>query len=144
MLDFHLSTSVDSTVPPERWIASLSNGETIHENIVHGAPPAWERLRLYVMDKAVSITCLRLLIAGTEVKLPRGAEGYLQKKIAWTNLKQSGVKKCIGYTQGGRALIYEVSSDRDSVTKRTVDPGDPFTIYRKDIRDAKKLSVLPS
>jgi hypothetical protein len=135
MQEYGLAKTVDSTVPKERWIASLSNGETVHENVIKNDRPAWERLTDYILDNNLSITCLRLIIAGTEVKLPSGAEGYLQKKIAWTNMVQSGVKKCIGYTQAGLALIYEVSSDRDSITKRTVDPGAPFTIYRKDVRD---------
>lgn len=134
--NYNLARSVNSKVPKERWVASLSNGETIHENHVEGFPSAWERLKAYCEDNNLSITNLRLLIANTEVKLPSGQEGYLQKKIAWTNMVLGGVRKCIGYVQNGLSLIYEISSDGDSIVRRGKDPGEPFVIYRKDIRDA--------
>lgn len=133
---YGLADCVDSTVPKERWIASLSTGQTIHENHREGLKPAWERLARYCEETGVSITNLRLLIAGTEIKLPAGQQGYVQKKVAWSNMVQGGVRKCIGYVQDGRALIYEASSDGDSLTIRGTDPGAPWTIYRKDIRDA--------
>ncbi len=85
----------------------------------------------------MSITNLRLLIANTVVKLPSAQQGYLQKKIAWTNMVVGGVKKCIGYVQNGLSLIYEISSDGESVARRGLDPGEPWVIYHKDIRDKK-------
>lgn len=131
-LDFKLATSVDSSVPKERWIASLSNGETIHENNFKHLVPAWERLSKFCEATGLYITKLRLLIAGTEVKLPSHQEGYLQKKIAWTTMQQNGVSKCVGYVQNGLALIYKVSSDKDFTSERTIDPGRPWTIYRTE------------
>lgn len=135
-MDYALARSVDSSVPKERWVASLSNGETIFENHVKGRGPAWQRLADYCVANGLSVTNLRLQIAGVEIKLPANQEGYIQKKVAWTNMVQQGVRKCIGYAQGGLSLIYEVSSDKDSMVIRGKDPGQPWTIYRKDIRDA--------
>lgn len=131
---YNLARKVDSTVPKERWIASLSNGETIHENHVEGEISAWERLTQYCEDKNLYLTNLRLLIANTEIKLPSGQEGYLQKKVAWTNMTVGGVRKCIGYVQNGLSLIYEISSDGDSVVKRGLDPGEPWVIYKKEVQ----------
>lgn len=143
MKDYMLSKKVDATVPKERWVASLSNGETIYEDEKPGEIPAWERLGYYCADNELSITNLRLHIAGTEVKLPGKRQGYLQKKVAWTiNGKIGGVRKCIGYVQDGLALIYEVDSNRGSRTIRTVDPGEPFTIYRADIRNERLADAI--
>lgn len=133
---YSLATSPDDpTVLKERWVACLSDGTTIHENAVEDELAAWTRLSHYCKDAGLSINSLSLLIAGTEIKLPEGQEGYLQKKVAWASPGAQGVRKCIGYVLAGRALIYEVSSDRDSVVIRGVDPGEPFTIYSKHIRD---------
>lgn len=137
-MDYKLSKRVDSTVPFNRWVASLSNGETIFENEIPGEDPSWVRLARYVEDNGLSITNLRLQIGGTEVKLPAGAQGYIQKKVAWVLSNGTcGIRKCIGYCQDGLALIYEVDEARGSRTNRTVDPGSPQTIYRADIRAAK-------
>jgi len=134
-MDYKLSRKVDASVPRNRWVASLSNGETIYENEIEGEPPAWARLARYVEDKNLSITNLRLQIANTEVKLPAGRQGYIQKKVAWLlSNGVHGVRKCIGYVQDGLALIYEVDEYRGSKTSRTVDPGAPQTIYRADLR----------
>jgi len=106
MKDYMLSRKVGPCVPNERWVASLSNGETIHEDETPGVRPAWERLSEYVKDNDLSITGLRLFIANTEVKLPSGQEGYIQKKVAWTlGGVVGGTRKCIGYCQKGLALI---------------------------------------
>ncbi len=134
-----LSRKVDPDVPKNRWVASLSNGETIYENVFKNVEPAWGRLARYCEDHDLSITALRLNIANTEVKVPSGQEGYIQKKVAWTlGGIIGGTRICIGYVQGGLALIYEVDTEMGSRTKRTVDPGEPWTIYRADIRKAKE------
>lgn len=134
-MNYRLSRKVDADVPKERWIASLSNGETIYENNFKDELPAWERLGQYCEDNDLSITSLRLQIAGTEVKLPSGQQGYIQKKIAWTvGGTTGGLRRCIGYSQDGLALIHEVDNQRGSRTQRTVDPGAPWTIYRADRR----------
>lgn len=137
-MDIPLSRNVDGFVPKDRWIASLSNGETIYEDERRGLEPTWVRLRSYCTQNDLSITNLRLQIAGTEIKLPSGQQGYLQKKVAWCNPCFGGIRKCIGYVQDGLALIYQADESRDSRTIRTVDPGEPFVIYKKEIRDKQK------
>ena len=137
-----LARRVNHTVPSTRWVVSLSNGETIYENEIKDCGPAWERLSRYCQDKNISITNLRLQIAGTEVKLPAGQQGYLQKKVAWAlSGGSNGVRHCIGYVQDGLALIYEVDIQKGSRTQRTVDPGEPFSIYRADIREKCDESI---
>jgi hypothetical protein len=137
--DYMLSRKVGPNVPRDRWVASLSNGETIYEDETKGERPSWERLSEYCVDNDLSITNLRLNIVNTEVKLPSGKEGYIQKKVAWTlGGVIGGVRKCIGYAEKGLALIYEVDTQNGSKTLRTVDPGEPWTIYRADIRKARK------
>jgi len=139
--DYMLARKVGPSVPKDRWIVSLSNGETIYEDELKGQPPAWQRLGEYCRDYDLSITNLRLQILNTEVNLPSGQEGYIQKKVAWTlSGVIGGVRKCIGYAQGGLALIYQIDTSNGSKTDRTVDPGEPYTIYRKDIRDAKEAA----
>lgn len=146
MPQYLLAKRVDATVPESRWVASLSNGETVYENNIKDQPPAWERLGKYCEDEDLSVTYLRLQIAGhkEEVKLPRGQEGYIQKKVAWTvGGTIGGVRHCIGYVQGPHCLIYEVDVKRGSRTIRPGheayrgDPGEPWTIYRLDIRRSR-------
>jgi len=138
-MDYKLAKKVDSTVPRDRWIASLSNGETIYENEIEGEERPWVRLARYVKDNDLSITNLRLQVGSRTVKLPAGQEGYIQKSIAWGFSNQfSGVSKCIGYVQGKVCLIHEVDEMKGSRTVRgDPDPGSPWTIYRADIRSAK-------
>lgn len=141
-MNYKLAKKVDDTVPRDRWIASLSNGETIYENNIKGEAPSWARLTMYVEDNDLSITNLRLEVAGKIVKLPAGQEGYIQKNVAWGFSNQfSGVSKCIGYVQGGLSLIHEVDEMKGSRTVRGVDPGSPWTIYRLDVRSKNAASI---
>jgi hypothetical protein len=134
----YVTKRVDEFVPPNRWIASLSNGETIFEDHKKNEDVAWERLARYVEENGLSITQLRVQFQnGSEVKLPANAQGYVQKKRAWSTGATSGACFCIGYADSGLSLIHELSEDMSSVTKYGVDPGEPWTIYRKDIREAK-------
>lgn len=136
--DYMLARKVGPDVPKERWVASLSNGETIFENVIKDVVPAWERLAEYCKDKDLSITGLRLHIANQEILIPSGQQGYVQKKVAWTlNGIISGQRHCVGHVHDGLARICEVDSQRGSRVFRGADPGEPMTIYRKDIRDAK-------
>jgi hypothetical protein len=148
-MDYGLCRRVDATVPESRWVASLSNGETIYENNRKDLLPAWERLGEYCRDHDLWVTNLRLQIAGhqEEVKLPSGQQGYIQKKIAWTvGGTIGGVRHCIGYVQNGLSLLYEVDVKRGSRTIRPGDdgyrgdPGEPWTIYRLDERKAHATS----
>lgn len=133
-----VTKKVDETVPKSRWIASLSNGETIYEDHKKDEGPAWERLARYVEQEGVSITNLRVQFeSGRMINLPAGQEGYIQKKKAWISSGAGGVMLCIGYAQKGRCLIHEASNDGDSVSIIGKDPGEPWTIYKKEIRDVK-------
>jgi len=143
MKDYMLARKVGPDVHKNRWVASLSNGETIFENVIKDETPAWTRLAKYCEDHDLSITALRLHIANTEVKVPSGREGYIQKKVAWTlSGVIGGERLCIGYAEKGLALIYECDTQMGSRTLRTVDPGEPFTIYRADIRKARKTRAV--
>jgi hypothetical protein len=137
-VEVYVTKKVDEHVPPNRWIASLSNGETIFEDCKPGQENAWTRLAAYIFMKDLSITQLRVQFQnGSEVKLPSNAQGYIQKKKIWSTGSFSGACFCIGYADGGLSLIHELGPDMTSVTKYGTDPGEPYTIYRKDIREAK-------
>jgi len=133
-MEIALSRSADKFVPKNRWIASLSNGETIFEDARRGAQPTWVRLKEYLEENGLSITQLRVQIGGLEVKLPKNQEGYIQKKKIWSTGATSGACICVGYAQGGLAMIHELGADKSSRTKYCKDPGEPWTIYRADIR----------
>lgn len=133
-----LSKEVNVFVPKTRWIVSLSNGETIFEDHRENMEPAWLRLSKYVKQNDLSITGMRVQFeTGLGIKLPSGQEGYVQKKKAWLSSGGGGIKLCVGHVQQGRSLIHEASSDGSSQSNIVADPGEPYTIYRKDIRDAR-------
>lgn len=140
-----LSKKVGKYVPEVRWVASLSNGETIFEDRMPDLKPAWSRLAEYVEYNDLSITNLRAQFGPGkgEIKLPAGAEGYIQKKKAWFSSAGSGDELLgIGYIQGNLCLINYAGASGDSFTERGVpDPGEPFSIYRKDIRQKKAAGV---
>lgn len=134
----HVTKRIDEFVPSNRWIASLSNGETIFEDKRPNMKSSWERLADYVSENDISITQLRIQFAnGSEVKLPANAPGYIHKKKAWSTGAYGGGYLCIGYADSGLSLIHELTTDMGSVTKYEKDPGPPWTIYRKDIRESK-------
>jgi len=142
MQSIPLSKNVDEFVPKERWVVSLSNGETIYDDRRPGIIPAWERLGQYCLENDLSITKLRMRIKGVEIKLPSNQDGYFQKKVAWATMNASGQRLCIGYIQGNHCLTYEVDSSGDS---RTIRPGHPdyqgpppfpWSIYKRELRNA--------
>jgi len=139
MTNIVLSKSADKWVKQNRWIASLSNGETIFEDS-RPINPTWERLAEYVEQYDLSITQLRVQIAGLTMKLPKGQDGYIQKKKAWTTGATGGCYLCIGHVQDNRAVIHEMGSDRSSITIYTKDPGEPWVIYKSSIRRIKKVN----
>jgi len=135
-MEIALSRSADKFVPKNRWIASLSNGETIFEDSRKDRP-TWQRLSEYLEENDLSITQLRVQIGGLEVKLPKNQEGYIQKKKIWSTGATSGACICVGYAQGGLAMIHELGSDKSSITRYCKDPGEPWTIYRADVRSRR-------
>jgi hypothetical protein len=142
MSEIILSRKVDEFVPKTRWIVSLSNGETIFEDHRVDQEATWIRLAKYVEECDISITSMRVQFeSGLEIKLPPGQEGYIQKKKAWCTGQAGGLLMCVGYVQGNISQIHEASSSGDSVSKIVEDPGSPWTIYRKDIRESKHAIV---
>jgi hypothetical protein len=70
--EYHLSFSVDSTVPPTRFIASLSDGTTVYENYP-GNPTLltpWMRLKGYLEENSISLTKLRFQGGGNTHNIP--------------------------------------------------------------------------
>ena len=136
MSEIVLSRRVDKFVPKNRWIASLSNGETIFEDKRPDIGSAWERLAQYVKEENLSITKLRLQLGPLEVPLPDHQEGYIQIKKFWSTGAESDLSYKVGYVQGDLALIHEVSANGFSRTYRGVpDPGAPITIYKSEKTD---------
>ena len=127
-----LSRKINEFVPKNRWIVSLSNGETIFEDYRDNEEPAWKRLALYVEANDLSITGMRVQFeSGLKIKLPSAQEGYIQKKKAWCTGQTSGLLFCIGYVQGDISMIHEASSGGDSVSNIVADPGPPWSIIEK-------------
>jgi hypothetical protein len=124
----YLARNVDQHVKPIRWIASLSNGETIFEDQKSGEISAWERLRSYVIDNKLAITRLRIQLNHLEVTLPAKAEGYVQKKKFVSTGGWSQLQYCIGHIENGMCLLHYVSEDGSSVSE--IVPVQPsFAIY---------------
>ncbi len=106
----YVAKSVTSNVPDNRWVASLSNGETIFEDKIEGKKPAWTRLKQYVKENNLQITQLRHQITrnkshcGNSI-VKKNADGYVQlKKVGfdgYTVYKSYG----IGYIENGEAYI---------------------------------------
>ncbi len=134
-MSIKLAKRVNKFVPKNRWIASLSNGETIFEDCVENLPPAWERLAIYIKEEKLAITNLRVEIGGLHLSLPANQEGYIQKKKVQSTGSWTRKSICIGYCQGGQALIHQVGADRSSYSQRCSDPGEPWTIYRHDVEE---------
>lgn len=133
MNEIVLSRQVTEHVPPVRWIASLSNGETIFEDHLPHELASWQRLGDYVKANKLAITKVRVQLNELEVDLPPHQDGYIQKKkiaCAGANVSKS---ICIGHVDSGRAVLHQLGEDRSSVTQYIEDPGPPWTIYRHDI-----------
>ena len=69
MTDLAFSAN-DQYVPIDRWIATLSNGQTVYQNCIEGRKSAWTRLREYVEQNKLHITSLRLQALGHTITLP--------------------------------------------------------------------------
>jgi hypothetical protein len=129
MDDIILCRKVDENVPKSRWIASLSNGETIFEDAIKGIAPTWERLTEYVIRNKLAITNLRAQLGHLEVVLPPHQDAYIEKKKLISTVGMTKRFLCIGYVQGDLCQIHQMSEDGDSVSTIGPDPGIPFTIY---------------
>ena len=133
MRDITLSRQVNEFVPKVRWIASLSNGETIFEDTLPHEVAAWKRLGEYVKQNNLAITKVRVQLNELHVDLPPHQDGYIQKKkisCAGANVSRS---ICIGHVKDGKAVLHQLGEDRSSTTSYIDDPGPPWTIYRHDV-----------
>lgn len=106
-----------------RWIASLSDGTTVFEDITPGERSAWLRLRDYVAQRGLQLTNLRLEAYGHRIVLipyrdsdgnPQ-VNGYWHSKSMTAILHQNGVlemSECgIGILKGREILITWVTPD---------------------------------
>jgi hypothetical protein len=125
-----VAKKVTKNVNKDRWIVSLSNGETIFEDSLKDTLSAWRRLGIYVKENKLAITNLRLQIGGRQVELPPHQSGYIVKGKVCSTGAWSKFSVCVGYAQGGLAMIHEVGVDGSSHTVYCKDPGEPFTIYK--------------
>ena len=130
MSEIILSRKVDEFVPDNRWIASLSNGETVFEDARKGESPTWERLGLYCKANRLAITKLRVKLGPLEVDLPAHQKGYVQKKKMMATGTWSKKQWVVGHVSpDNKTLLHYIATDRSSVSRIEDDPGEPWTIY---------------
>ncbi len=114
----------DWEVPTNRWIASLSDGTTVFEDVRSGESAAWKRLGEHVRARGLSITGLRLQAHGRHVNaLPvRNDAGNVQVSGYWQMKRMSKLMLNggslpehqdygIGYVQGGSVHIVWLCQD---------------------------------
>jgi len=84
-----------------RWIASLSDGTTVFEDVTPGVRSAWLRLSDYVQKHNLKVTNLRLESAGRQVVLVpyRDANGEPQLNGYWHSKKIQALLGVPGDTQ---------------------------------------------
>ncbi len=96
-----VAKSVHETTPQIRWMASLSNGETVYEDDRKDLEePAWERLKEYVKEENVSITNLRLQRGADIIQVPANQPGYVCGKRIQAVAPPSPLTfhwKCVGW-----------------------------------------------
>lgn len=105
----------------DRWIASLSDGTTVFEDITPGDRTAWRRLADYVNTQKLHVTKLRMEYGGQQIDLVpyRDAEGNPQIRGYWQARKMmkfvsGGIivelqARGIGYVSGNNICITWVS-----------------------------------
>jgi len=114
----------DPYVPGHRWIASLSNGQTIFQDNTPGIESAWNRLRNYVQANRLQITNLRLQAYGQHVQLlpfkaddgsPQVAGYWFSNRMArifgLSGFESETKEIGIGYLKDGKIHITWVRED---------------------------------
>jgi len=106
-----------------RWIASLSDGTTVFEDVTPNERSSWLRLRDYIETHKLKLTNLRLEAYGRQILLVPYKDdegtpqinGYWQSKRINALLSQAGVHEShdrgIGYLKGREITITWVSED---------------------------------
>lgn len=111
-----IAKSVTTNVPNNRWMASLSNGETIFEDLIQDKRPAWDRLKIYLKENNLKITQLRHQITRNNphcgnATVKKNADGYIQlKKVAYTG-SETRKSYGIGYLENNICYIIWQSED---------------------------------
>lgn len=106
-----VAKSVTANVPDNRWIASLSNGETVFEDIIEGKMSAWKRLAEYIKQNNLKITQLRHQLTRNKSHcgntiLKKNADGYIALKKYQNYHGLIGFKSYgIGHVENGEAYI---------------------------------------
>lgn len=120
-----------------RWIASLSDGSTVFEDVCPGKISAWQRLAEYIDLNNLKITNLRLEAYGRSVVLVPYKDsndnaqinGYWYSKCIGALLADCGVIQAIscgiGYVKAKEIVITWVASDGTIKQEiRSYTPGD--------------------
>ncbi len=121
----YVTTKVDKSVPANRWIASISDGTTIFQDITEGKENAWIRLKKHINENNLRITQLRYQLKKREhiAKLPISAEGYvyLRKYINVVGMDPI-IAYGIGFIDNDGATIIWMKDDGNSwLEKRTIE-----------------------
>lgn len=98
------------------WIASLSNGETVHElPMLDGQLSPWQALLRRLREEDLQITMLRLQRAGATLIAIPGARGYLQCTEVFKDL-QTGAERSrqgIGSVFGETVVMTWIDNSRN-------------------------------
>jgi hypothetical protein len=131
----HLAFTVDSTVPPCRWIASLSDGSTVFENFVPEVRLAWMRLKSYLSNKDISITRLRLQCGMTIHNIPRADAYFIFKKIhrGIINLELTGIGVVDTATSSAQIFWFDSAGVLREEENRSIDMDHAALIFTKKI-----------
>ena len=127
----YLAFSVDSTVPPCRWIASLSDGRTVFENFVPEVRLAWMRLKAYLQDMDISITRLRLQCGEEMFNVPPSDAYFILKKIhrGVVNIDLTGVGVFDKETQQATLFWFDTSGKLRGQEPRSISKDHPALIF---------------
>lgn len=124
-----------------RWIASLSDGTTVFEDVTPNESSAWLRLSDYVDKQKLKVTNLRLEAYGRRVLLVpyKDADGNSQVNGYWQSKRLNAIltdvgcaeghERGIGYLKGREIIITWVGED--GTVQQDIRPyenGDPAVI----------------
>jgi hypothetical protein len=127
MEEIFVTTKADEFVPNTRWIASLSNGETIFEDNRANLDSAWRRLSKYIKEKDLKITQLRFQHNGKTVTMPSHADGYFHLNKVFEGPGNVGGKffRGIGVVNNNITTItwIDIKTGDQSVEQRGVKEG---------------------
>lgn len=102
-----ISFNTTEDTPSIRFLASLSDGRTVIEDIKHGEKSAWFRLRDFLKDNPnIKITCLRLQGSSGLKTTPSNQAGYaFGNKFNQTHGGKPSDYVGIGYYDGNKVHI---------------------------------------